>query len=127
MDLLQIQGMLEKAYNLTFLEAIEMLSKERKKYEKSEFYKESRIPLLKLYESYFAYTQQRYGIFNKISDIIESIDKNLINEKVTEILETLSENDSVNKFLNEIFEKFNMADLLEQNEELKELIKKVKP
>lgn len=127
MDLLQIQGMLEKAYNLTFLEAIEMLSKERKKYEKSEFYKESRIPLLKLYESYFMYTQQRYGIFNKISDIIESIDKDLINEKVTEILETLSNNDSVNKFLNEIFEKFNMADLLEQNEELKELIKKVKP
>lgn len=127
MELLDIQLMLDEAYNNDFLSAIELIVLKEKEYKKSEFYKNTQIPILKLYESYVVYTQQKYDWVDRLNQMIQALDSGLVENKLNEIIIKLRNNPEVKEIIQSITSQFNMDALLENNKELADLIKKVKP
>ena len=49
---------------------------------KSQFYKETRISLSDLYKLYYQYMNSQYGLVEKINEALESIDEELLIEKI---------------------------------------------
>jgi len=127
MQLLDIQIMLDEAYSKGFLMAIDFLMDNEKEYMKSEFYKKSKISILKLYETFVVYTQQKYDWIDRLNQMIAALDEGLVESKIQEIILKLKNNDSVKELFKALGEQFDVAKLLEQNKELEEFLKKIKP
>ena len=122
MTKLEIQLLLEQAYESTFLDSIELLKNKNKDYKKSNFYKETRIPLAQLYQSFFAYQKTNMDIADKINHYLNNIDTDIIVNKMTDFIE----NDKVKEIINVIIEKFDFEKLMEASEELNKSIQNLK-
>lgn len=123
---LEILVLLKEIYDTDFLNTFILLKQNSKKYKKSQFYKETKIALPELYKYYYTYVQGQYGLLNQITEAIRLLDKDIVIEKIQDILVNLEKSDKVQQILNKIMEQFNVQSLLESNEELKESITKLR-
>jgi hypothetical protein len=74
MNEIQLLELLEKIYSLSFLESILEIQKQELAYKKSDFFKQTKIPLNVLYEKFFIYNNTRYGFDEKMNEFITNID-----------------------------------------------------
>lgn len=123
---IEIQRILDAAYDLSFLGSIEHLKKYEVDYKKSEFYKENRIPLNVLYEKYFLYKNSRYGIEEKFNDFFERLDLDKLANLFLDWLEKLENTERINQILSNIIEKFDLDYIKNNNQELKKLLNEFK-
>lgn len=125
MTQLELHTLLQETYQSSFLDSILLLTKQEQNYKKSEFYKATRVPLLELYKTYYQYMKSEYGIEEKIKDIIENFDVKLLQNKIEDLVQNLEKSPKFKDFLNTIVEKFNLQDLMDQSEELKESLSSI--
>jgi len=126
MNNLELQILLEKIYNQTFLESIEIIFEKEKEYKKSDFFKQTKIPLIQLYEKYFVYMNSKYSIEDKLNDFITKIDTNKLTDISLDWIEKLEDNDKFNKIINIILEKFDLSKLQEGQKEIESIISDIK-
>lgn len=126
MEKLDIQLMLDKAYNMDYLEMIEFISEEEKEYKVSDFYKKTKMPIFELCKNYFIYREQRYDFAERLNKMIENIDTDYLAKKIDNLFAQVEQGDSVNKFLEKIYNAFDIKQLLDNGEELKNLFNSIK-
>lgn len=126
MEKLEIQLMLDKAYEMDYLEMIEFISGEEKNYSKSDFYKKTKMPIFELYKNYFIYREQRYNFAERLNKMIENIDTDYLAKKIDNLFAQVEQGDSVNKFLDKIYKAFDVNELLKNGDELKTLFNSIK-
>lgn len=92
----------------------------KKEYKKSDFYKQTKMPLFKAYKLYLdTFTTQ---LFNKIADFLD-IDK--LSIKFSEFLDGVDEN-SLERFIQTILSKFNLDNLDTEKGDLKNILDQIK-
>ncbi len=123
MTQLEILDLLEQTMELSFLDSILVLKKTEKEYNSSDFYKTTRIPLLELYKNYFEYYQSRYGLEDKINELVNSLDENLVSDKIEKIVTKVMQSPFALALLEKVKKEFNLESLLDNSEELKQLLK----
>jgi hypothetical protein len=111
----EINVMLEEAYEKEFLDMILFLKKEEKEYKTSEFYKETKIPLMELYKNYFEYKKSQENFIEKY---IKDLNEDLIEEKISLIIDKLENNELIKEKLNQFLGTFNLEQLVQESEEL---------
>jgi len=122
MTKLNLQQLLDKAYNGFFLDSIEILVAEESAYKKTDFFKQTKIPLLTLYQQYFVYQQSKYGLSNKIDEFINEIDTERLEELLVEVFEKISKNERLSDMIAKLLESFNLDKLIENSEELQAIL-----
>ena len=126
MTKLEIQLILEKAYESNFMDSIEILTQANKEYIKSDFYKETKTSLAELYKQYYVYAQSQYSFASKAREFLNSIDSDELLEKIVNLITKLENNPEVQRILQIIAENFDVQSLGLQSEDLKKLIKQLK-
>lgn len=127
MNEIRLLEVLEKIYSLSFLESILEIQKEEANYKKSNFFKQTKIPLSTLYEKFFIYKNSRYGFDQKINDFITNIDVNKLTDLALDWIEKLEQDEKFKNILQKIFDKFNVSDLETIKEDINTIITDVKP
>jgi predicted transcriptional regulator len=107
MTKLQIRQLLEKAYGAQFLDSVEVLLESNKDYVKSEFYKNTRIPLVELYKNYVLHRQSTNDLLAQIDKFILEFNVDIAIERINELLVGLDENEKFKSILNKIIENLN--------------------
>jgi hypothetical protein len=78
MTQIELQQLLDNIYELSFLESILLIQEKDSLYKKSDFFKQTKIPLVNLYEKYFIYMNSKYSIEDKLNDFITKIDIDIL-------------------------------------------------
>lgn len=120
--MIDIQLLLEKAYDESFLGAILLLKENEKQYKKTEFYQKTKVNLLELYKNYYSYIKNIYGVSEKILELNEAV----VVSKLETILDKMGGSEKLMGLLDKILEKFDIAQLMDQGDEFKKLIKDFK-
>jgi hypothetical protein len=123
---IEIQLLLDEAYQQTFLDSVEILLEKEPEYKRSEFFKKTKIPLLDLYKNYFGYVNTKYSFDNKINDFIDSVDPDKLAKLLADGFEKLQSNENMQKVFKTLMEKFDLNFFKENNEELKKLVDELK-
>ena len=126
MDNLELQMLLDDLYNSSFLDSIEIIYEKESEYKKSSFYKQTKIPLIQLYEKYFQYRMLNYSMQEKFNDFIREIDIKQMIETGLNWLEQLENTERVNQLITKVLENFDLDYIKNNNEELKELLQNFK-
>jgi ubiquinone biosynthesis protein Coq4 len=126
MTKIQLQQLLEKAYNSHFLESIEILIEKETEYKKSDFFKQTKISLFVLYEKFFAYQESKYSLSNKIDEFINDIDTDKLSELLVEALDKISTNERLKEMISKFLENFDLDKLIGNSEELQAVLKDFK-
>jgi type I restriction-modification system DNA methylase subunit len=126
MDNIQLQLVLQKAYNKSFLDKIEYLIEQEKEYKRSEFFKLARIPLLTLYEKYDQYTRSREFIADQFNEFVDAIDSENVVKKLGDILEEIEKEKRIVDILNDLVENFNVEKVSEYATQIQEAAKSLK-
>ena len=127
MNEIQLLELLEKIYSLSFLESILEIQKQELVYKKSDFFKQTKIPLNVLYEKFFIYNNTRYGFDEKMNEFITNIDIEKLTNLTLEWIQKLNEDEKVMNLLKKVFERFNVSELEEIKEEINGIISNVTP
>lgn len=122
MNKIEIFALLEEVYQESFLDSILTLKENEKEYKKSEFYKTTRIPLIKLYESYYSYKKANYGLIDQLDAWLENIDESIIEEKLLNLINSLKSNEVVQ----DLMKSFSLEGLKEQEAELEKTFEELK-
>lgn len=133
----EIQKLLEEIYELPFLLKVEKIFEEEKKYKKSDFYKNYKIPLINLYEKFEAYQRANKNlkeeldtwietIVEKLTVFIQEADTDLIASKIGEFLESIEANEKVTEFINNLLENFDVKQLEKLAQDFEEGVKNLK-
>lgn len=107
MTKLQIRELLEKAYGAQFLDSVELLLESNKDYVKSEFYKNTRIPLVELYKNYALHRQSTNDLLAQIDKFILEFNVDIAIEKINELIIKLDENEKFKEILSKIIDNLN--------------------
>jgi hypothetical protein len=126
MDNIQLQLVLQRAYDKSFLDKIEFLIEQEKEYKRSEFFKLSRIPLLTLYEKFDQYTRSRELVVDQFNAFVEGIDSEGVVKKLGDILEKIEEEKRIVDILNDLVENFNVEKVSEYATQIQEAAKSLK-
>jgi hypothetical protein len=123
---IQLQLLLEEAYQTTFLDSIEILLLKEPDYKRSEFFKKTKIPLLDLYKNYFTYMSAKYNLDSKINEFIDGIDADKLANLLADGFEKFQNNPKMQKVIKVIIDKFDLNFFKENNQELKKLVDELK-
>ena len=115
---LDINVFLEGLLNEPYLEILVKLKKKEKEYKKSDFYKLTKINIFELYKNYYVLYQQRYGLMNKITEIIESINEEALANKIESLIKT--------DVLQDLLSKFDVDKILNESEDFKKTLRSLK-
>lgn len=126
MNNLELQILLDDLYSESFLDSIEIIYKKDPEYKKSSFYKETKIPLIQLYEKYFQYRVLQYSMQEKFNDFIAKIDINQMIKIGLNWLENFENTERVNQLIGKIMENFDLDYIKNNNNELKDLLENFK-
>lgn len=115
----QIEKILIKAGKMEFLDLIEFLAGEEKEYNRGEFYKKTRIPLLQLFKEYVSYNRTKESIVNRaLQDLLKYEDYEKVAEKVVDLFDYLNKNPEVvvefEKFFHNFFDSQELQNLSEE-------------
>ena len=91
-----------------------------KEYKKSDFYKQTKMPLLKAYKMFL--TMLPSQLYFKLSELT---DTEMLAAKITSLIDSIDEN-SVDNLLNKITNIFNIEKLQDEKGDLKILLNQVK-
>ena len=122
---IQLQELLEEAYESTFLQSIELLMKNEKDYKQSNFFKQTKIPLTILYEKFFQYKKSSMPLFDEIAKAISNLDVDVLVNKLEEFIVKAEEKERIVDTLNQIIENFNYEALIKQGEEVMKNFNKI--
>ena len=126
MNKLNIQSLLDELYEKPFLEVIQTLSQKESEYKKSDFYKQTKIPLNTLFEKYFQHRATQFSMKEKIEDFIREINFESILDSALVWIENEDNQARIEKLLNKVLQKFNLDNLQEESEELKNFLEEFK-
>lgn len=126
MDTLELQLILDEAYQKSFLDKIEFLTEKDKEYKRSDFFKLTKIPLLTLYEKFDMYKTRKKGLADEFAEFIAQIDTEQVTEKIAEFIESAEENKKIVETLNDIIENFNYQKIIDVAAEVQEELNKLK-
>lgn len=126
MNNFDIQLLLDEIRERNFLNSIELIYKKNPEYKKSDFYKNTRIPLEILYEKYFHFYNANYSLTEKMEAFIEGVNPDTLSNIIISTLEKLESNENFKEKIIKILENFNIEELMKQNEEIDKLIKDLK-
>lgn len=126
MTKIEIQQLLEEAKDKNFLSSIELLTINESNYKKSDFYKQTRIPLLSLYEKYFVYHESKYSVSEKINQFLYDFDNDELADKIVDTFEKLQKNERIIKFISKVLEKFDLDAILKDGDSIREIATKLK-
>jgi len=126
MTKLEIQLLLDEAKDSDFLNSIEILDEKQSEYKKSDFFKKTRIPLLSLYEKYFAYYESQYSITKKINEFIYELDKEELANLLVGVVEKLNDNNRFKEIVSKALEQFDINALIANNEDFKKAVSDLK-
>lgn len=122
----QITKLLQEASKKEFLDAIQLIKLNEKAYKKSKFFKDTRIPLLPLYQQYYGWQKSKMNILEQLSKDIKDFDVNVILDKIIEVLNSINNDPEVMEKINEFIEKFDPKSLNGLLENLQEEVAKIK-
>lgn len=126
MDALELQLILDEAYQKSFLDKIEFLTEKDKEYKRSDFFKFTKIPLLTLYEKFDMYKTRKTGLADEFAEFIAQIDTEQVTEKIAEFIESAEQNKKIVETLNDIIENFNYQKIIDVAAEVQEELNKLK-
>jgi hypothetical protein len=117
---LEILVLLNDIKKANFLDAFIIIKNNNKQYKKSRFYKEVKISLAELYKLYYQYTESKFSLSERINEALESIDENILVEKLTNILNSKR----VQDFMELVKNNFDLQSLMGESQNLKETLDK---
>ena len=79
-----------------------------------------------LYEKFFVYQESRYSLSNKIDEFVNDIDTDKLAEVIFNSIDKLSKNPKIIEMIESILNNFDIAKLLESNEEFKRIVSEFK-
>jgi len=126
MDNIQLQLVLEEAYENTFLDRMEFIFEKESEYSKSEFFKKTKISLLDLYEKFESYKTKKLGIIDEFNSFIERLDMDLVVSKISEFLEQAEKDKKIVDVLNDLMDNFSVDKISEYATQIQEELTKVK-
>lgn len=119
----QINALLEKAYKSNFLDSIEILAKENKKYKQSDFFKNTRIPLQELYKLYVQNQVLKRTLFDQIDEFIVNFNAEVAAEKSIEFLEKLDRNEKFQEIIEKIINGLDPEKIVKYTDQIQEVLK----
>lgn len=122
----ELDALLEQAYKEHYLNAIELLTKNEKNYRRSEFFKNTRIPLFELYKNFYLYKRQENDLQNQIEKFLLEFNVELFTEKVTEIIESLKNNDRIKNFIEKLSQDLDPTKIESLTKKLEGALKNLK-
>lgn len=126
MDNIQLQLILEEAYQKTFLDKIEFLLGKEKDYKKSDFFKYTKITLVDLYQKFEVYKSRSRNLADELNDFVEGIDIDRIINFIQEFIAKAEENKPIVDTINSIIENFNYEKISEIATQVQEELSKIK-
>jgi hypothetical protein len=126
MDNIQLQQILQKAYEETFLSRMELLVESDKEYKKSDFFKNTKISLFDLYNQYETYLANKNMIIDEFNAFIEKLDTEIVVQKISEFLTDIEKDKKIVEILNDIIEYFSTEKVSEYATMIQEAIDKIK-
>ena len=126
MTILEIQTLLDNLAEKSFLESILEIKKNEQDYKKSDFFKNTKMPLAVLYEKYLQYAMLTANKVEELALALESLDLTIFADQIAALLEGVLDNDSIKKRTEAFQENFDLEKLLQENENLEEAINKLK-
>lgn len=124
MNNIQLQTILNSAYKKTFLDKIEYLMENEKDYKRSEFFKNTKIPLLTLYEKFDIYQSKGFNIIDEFNDFVEGLDMNMVAEKLSDFIDAAEKNKKIVDTINDLINNFNYEKISEIATEIQEELNK---
>lgn len=119
----QINALLEKAYKSNFLDSIEILAKENKKYKQSDFFKNTRIPLQELYKLYVQNQVLKRTLFDQVDEFIVNFNAEVAAEKSIEFLEKLDRNEKFQEIIEKITNGLDPEKIVKYTDQIQEVLK----
>jgi hypothetical protein len=126
MTQLEIYLLLEQIFDQNFLEKFVLIKEKEKEYQLSEFFKTTKIKLLDLYKEYESYYKYNYDVSWRFNKILQELDYNTLQEQLSQVLEKILDAPKIKQFLEELTESFDIKDLKDNQEELKDSISSLK-
>lgn len=126
MTQIELQQLLDNIYELSFLESILLIQEKDSLYKKSDFFKQTKIPLVNLYEKYFIYMNSKYSIEDKLNDFITKIDIDILTNLSLEWIDRLQNNEKFQDLVKITLEKFDFSKLKEEQEKIEGIISDIK-
>ena len=126
MNKLDLQQILDKAYNSFFLDSIEVIAEADSSYKKSDYYKTTEVPLIKLYESYFMYRESKYSFGERLNDFVADLDTEKLVDLFVEWLDKAQENEKFIQTLTQITDKFDLGFIKDNKEAVQKLVDSIK-
>lgn len=126
MTTLEIQLFLDELTEKSFLDAILEIKTKDKEYKGTDFFKTTKIPLITLYEKYLQYAALSADRVEELALAIESMDLTRFSDQLTNLILQTLDNNSIQERIEDFTKDFDLEKLIEQNEDLEELIDKLK-
>lgn len=126
MTTLEIQLFLDELTEKSFLEAILEIKTKEREYKGTDFFKTTKIPLMTLYEKYLQYTTLSADRVEELALAIESMDLTRFSDQLANLILQTLDNNSIQEKIEGFTKDFDLEKLIEQNEDLEELIDKLK-
>jgi IS1 family transposase len=122
---LEIQQLLEDAYESTFLGSVELLMERNKEYMRSDFYKNTKVALPDLFQKYFMWKKSQDNTIETLIKSLNQVDVKVLTDKAADFANEIVENEKVKKFIAEVLEKMDYKKLEELSQQLNKTINKV--
>jgi hypothetical protein len=123
---LEIQLLLEQAYEETFLGSVELLVAKSKEYMRSSFYKNTKIDLPDLFQKYFLWKKSQENTFDALINSLNNVDTKILIEKATVFAEELVENKKFKALLDKLLDTLDYNKLSKYSEDLNTKITSLK-
>lgn len=118
-DLIKV---LDEAYYEDFLDSVLVIKRNEKEYKLSDYYKETKIPLMELYKNYYQYKKSEDDLIGQLTYWFDNLDEAKVEEKIASVITKLRNNEDLKEF----FANFSLDRLEEQKEELEGALKDLK-
>jgi hypothetical protein len=123
---IEIQLLLEQAYEETFLGSVQLLVDKTKDYMRSSFYKNTKIDLPDLFQKYFIWKKSQENTFDTLINSFNNVDTKVLIEKATVFAEELIKNEKFKGLLDKVLDTLDYNKLSEFSEELNTKITSLK-
>jgi transcriptional/translational regulatory protein YebC/TACO1 len=126
MNKTEIYDLLDTIYEANFLDSIEIITEEESKYKKSEFYKQTKVPLATLCEKYFHWRNSENSIKDELLSFVYNLDEDAVVKTLTNLIKKLESSEDVQRIVEAIAESLDPKDLKNLSEEFQETVSKLK-
>ena len=109
----ELQSLLQDAAKLDFLSSIELIQSKEKDYKKSEYFKNTGIPLTTLYKEFYMWQKSQINFFDLFQEFITEFDFEKVSNRILDLLNYLNEKPELIEKANKILENFDIKNIEE--------------